>query len=162
MNKFTQVIILALLCSSITAMPKETFSEYAARFYAFGEYQGSFASRKNIKSMCSHVRYPGTQLMVPKWLEKQLNQAEQDNPNYPQSVASHEIKMVYNTPQFYKNSENPWPEEECIKRADFYVDLIRYTVEENIKNINNHNYTPFNITAYSNRIKRHELSLLIF
>ena len=155
MTRYILTIISILACVSRLAIAGETAEEYASTLWD-GGMNGSFSKTDQMGYVCKDTLYPGTNRAVPEWLLMQFDQAEQDNPDYPESTIFREVWDTYKTPPPYHESIKPGREEECVERARIFIENIHKAVADNIQNLGNPDYVPFRIAQYSFSIKKGE------
>ena len=155
MTRYILTIISILACVSRLAIAGETAEEYASTLWD-GGMNGSFSKTDQMGYVCKDTLYPGTNRAVPEWLLMQFDQAEQDNPDYPESTIFREVWDTYKTPPPYHESISPGREEECVERARIFIENIHKAVADNIQNLGNPDYVPFRIAQYSFSIKKGE------
>ena len=155
MTRYILTITSILACVSRLAIAGETAEEYAATLIDNG-INGVFSKTGQIGYVCKDTLYPDTNRAVPEWLLMQLDQAEQDNPDYPESTIFRKVWDTYKTPPPYHESIRPGREEECVERARIYIENIHKAVADNIQNLGNPDYVPFRIAEYSHAIESGE------
>ena len=155
MTRYILTIISILACVSRLAIAGETAEEYASTLWD-GGMNGSFSKTDQMGYVCKDTLYPGTNRAVPEWLLMQFDQAEQDNPDYPESTIFREVWDTYKTPPPYHESIKPGREEECVERARIFIENIHKAVADNIQNLGNPDYVPFRIAEYSHAIESGE------
>ena len=155
MTRYILTIISILACVSRLAIAGETAEEYASTLWD-GGMNGSFSKTDQMGYVCKDTLYPGTNRAVPEWLLMQFDQAEQDNPDYPESTIFREVWDTYKTPPPYHESISPGREEECVERARIFIENIHKAVADNIQNLGNPDYVPFRIAEYSHAIESGE------
>ena len=155
MKQITFLIMSMFTYFPIIATAGETAEEYAATLWD-GGMNGSFSKTDQMGYVCKDTLYPGTNRAVPEWLLMQFDQAEQDNPDYPESTIFREVWDTYKTPPPYHESISPGREEECVERARIFIENIHKAVADNIQNLGNPDYVPFRIAEYSHAIESGE------
>ena len=153
MTKYIWAITLMLAGMSRLTIAGETIGEYASEL---GIINFTYSEYNQMGYVCKDTLYPGINLAVPEWLLMQLDQAMQDNPDYPKFTTFREVSDVYDMPLSYRKSIRPGREEECAERARLHIENIRKAVSDNIKNLNNPDYIPFRIASYAFYLRLHE------
>jgi len=157
MKQITFLIMSMFTYIPIIATAGETAEEYAdTEKITVIDGGVSISGTQRMGYVCKDTLYPGTNRTVPEWLLMQFDQAEQDNPDYPESTIFREVWDTYKTPPPYHEYIKPGREEECVERARIFIENIHKAVADNIQNLGNPNYVPFRIAQYSFSIKKRE------
>ena len=157
MKQITFLIMSIFTYLPIIATAGETAEEYAdTEKITVIDGGVSVSGTQRMGYVCKDTLYPGTNRAVPEWLLMQFDQAEQDNPDYPESTIFREVWDTYKTPPPYHESISPGREEECVERARIFIENIHKAVADNIQNLGNPDYVPFRIAEYSHAIESGE------
>ncbi len=157
MKQITFLIMSIFTYLPIIATAGETAEEYAdTEKITVIDGGVSVSGTQRMGYVCKDTLYPGTNRAVPEWLLMQFDQAEQDNPDYPESTIFREVWDTYKTPPPYHESIKPGREEECVERARIFIENIHKAVADNIQNLGNPDYVPFRIAEYSHAIESGE------
>ena len=105
----------------------------------------------DIGSLCLDIKYPGTEKYIPIWLSEQLNHIAQENIEVPLSRQTRTALTIWRGRKIYLNTK-----EDCVPKADQYVDMLRRAVEENQKYADNPEYQVFNIDEFVNHVRKYE------